>query len=154
MKTLDEVLKELEERWIPDCETCPVSCVADNEDDCPLHMSIHYLKEYRSDRILWEAERKRFEDFVQSYTEARDKHQQAVKEMQNRTLDVDGLKEDLNGLWLALAGHYKRKPSEYLRGAMNLVSSIETAIARNAKKRTWKQGSLFEAGWEHFHAAE
>ena len=79
MKTLDEVI-EAQER----CETYP------NCHFCYLHSgpmcewirdALHYLKEYRSDKAMWEADRKGHLDWIEQYKEAREKHQQAVIEL-------------------------------------------------------------------------
>ena len=91
MKTLDEVI-EAQER----CETYP------NCHFCYLHSGpmcewirdvLHYLKEYRSDKAMWEADRKGYLDWIEQYKEAREKHQQAVIELKkNPPLTWDELR--------------------------------------------------------------
>lgn len=80
MKTLDEVIS-----WMED----PIMCnVPPYKDD-----ALHYLKEYRSDKAMWEADRKGLLDWIEQYKEAREKHQQAVIELKkNPPLDWDELK--------------------------------------------------------------
>ena len=74
MKTLDEVIAELEDEKV----------FAD---------ALHYLKEYRSDMKLWESDQKGFEAWIEQYKEARDKHQQAVIDMaKNPPLSWEELK--------------------------------------------------------------
>ena len=74
MKTLDEVIAELEDEKV----------FAD---------ALHYLREYRSDMKLWESDRKGFEAWIEQYKEARDKHQQAVIDMaKNPPLSWEELK--------------------------------------------------------------
>ena len=92
MKTLDEVI-EAQER----CETYP------NCHFCYLHSgpmcewirdALHYLKEYRSDKAMWEADRKGYSDWIEQYKESREKHQQAVIELKkNPPLTWDELKQ-------------------------------------------------------------
>lgn len=74
MKTLDEVITELEDEGVfPD--------------------ALHYLKEYRSDKAMWEADRKGYLNWIEQYKEAREKHQQAVIELKkNPPLTWDELK--------------------------------------------------------------
>lgn len=43
--------------------------------------ALHYLREYRSDMKHWESDRKGYEDWIEQYKDARNKHQQAVIEL-------------------------------------------------------------------------
>ena len=97
MKTLDEVIKANEccDHGEPDsrCEECPYNglgaCCAERESD-----ALHYLKEYRSDKAMWEADRKGYLDWIEQYKESREKHQQAVIELKkNPPLTWEQLKE-------------------------------------------------------------
>ena len=69
MKTLDEVIAELEDEEL----------FAD---------ALHYLKQYRSDKLMWEADRKGYLDWIEQYKEARDRHQQAVIELKRKPVKV------------------------------------------------------------------
>ena len=95
MKTLDEVIKMAEHCWapMPDsiCATCPSK---QRPIDCSLHAAVlFHLYEYRSEKRIWETERKHYEDWIEQYKDARDKHQQAVIEMlKNPPLTWDELK--------------------------------------------------------------
>ena len=95
MKTLDEVIDSitkqsgLEIRDIkkPDKDRFWVDRETYND-------ALYYLKEYRSEKIIWESDRKHYEDWIEQYKETRDKHQQAVKEMlKNPPLTWDELQE-------------------------------------------------------------
>ena len=87
MKTLDEVIDDLKYT---------------NFDDDGFAINLHcneivdvlnHLKEYRSEKQIWESDRKHYEDWIEQYKEARDKHQQAVKEMlKNPPLTWDELR--------------------------------------------------------------
>lgn len=81
MKTLDEVIVALEYCTGFDfvrCQDCPGYA----EPDCGVQNdALHYLKEYRSEKAMWEADRKGLLDWIEQYKEAREKHQQAVIEM-------------------------------------------------------------------------
>ena len=97
MKTLDEVITANEccDHGEPDsrCEDCPYNgigaCCAERESD-----ALHYLKEYRSDKAMWEADRKGYLDWIEQYKEAREKHQQAVIELKkNPPLTWEELKQ-------------------------------------------------------------
>ena len=55
--------------------------------------ALHYLREYRSDMKHWESDRKGYEDWIEQYKDARNKHQQAVIELKrNDPLTWDELK--------------------------------------------------------------
>ena len=97
METLDEVIKANEccDHGEPDsrCEDCPYNgigaCCAERESD-----ALHYLREYRSEKVMWEAERKGYLDWIEQYKEAREKHQQAVIELKkNPALTWEQLKQ-------------------------------------------------------------
>ena len=103
MKTLDEVIKAFEhctdQNPDPDydsCAECPYcdavkGCCRDNA-----HMTdaLHYLREYRSEKVMWEADRKGYLDWIEQYKEAREKHQQVVIELKrNDPLTWDELKQ-------------------------------------------------------------
>lgn len=104
MKTLDEVIKakELCELNCSDeghCQDCPYAKQDANGDwsffcqDCEAD-ALHYLKEYRSEKAMWEADRKGHLDWIEQYKESREKHQQAVIELKkNPPLDWDELKQ-------------------------------------------------------------
>ena len=83
MKTLDEVIAELEDEGL----------FAD---------ALHYLKEYRSDKVMWEADRKGYLNWIEQYKEAREKHQQAVIELKkNPPLTWQELKQmEGKPIWL------------------------------------------------------
>ena len=86
--TLDEVIAEFEKvdsKWLN----------AQNQSNyCDFRDALYYMKEYRSEKIIWESDRKHYEDWIEQYKEARDKHQQAVKEMlKNPPLTWDELKQ-------------------------------------------------------------
>lgn len=76
MKTLDEVIKALEENPVPMAYTAKVAV---QEED--LFDALSYLKMYRSDQLQWEVDRKGYLDWIDQYKEAREKHQQAVIEL-------------------------------------------------------------------------
>ena len=88
MKPLDEVITALEicDSAIDDCAHC-----AYYEDDCenlrPLRVdALHYLKMHRSDKLEWEAQKKAYEDWIEQYKDAWDKHQRAVIELKKKGL--------------------------------------------------------------------
>ena len=62
MKTLDEVILCLNGCGHIDCDDCPYHYEDEKieVDECAQAYkdALHYLKEYRSDRIQWEADRK------------------------------------------------------------------------------------------------
>lgn len=55
MKTLDEVIQELGNMMPETCDECPFVCLAKSEDDCPLFIALHYLKEYQEGKKLYDA---------------------------------------------------------------------------------------------------
>ena len=89
MKTLDEVIMELKtiyDRYEAEgCFYCSFQreCVGSY---CYLYDALHYLKEYRSDQIQWEADREDWRDKWESYIEARERHLDAVKELKRNDL--------------------------------------------------------------------
>ena len=110
MKTLDEVIKANEccDHGEPDsrCEDCPYNgigaCCAERESD-----ALHYLREYRSEKVMWEADRKGYLDWIEQYKEAREKHQQAVIELKkNPPLTWEQLKEmEGKPVWVEYEGY-------------------------------------------------
>lgn len=94
MKTLDEVI-----------ETAPYIGTEWTND------ALYYLKEYRSEKAMWESDRKGYLNWIEQYKEAREKHQQAVIELKkNPPLTWDELKA-MTGkpVWIELLrnGHWK-----------------------------------------------
>lgn len=94
MKTLDEVITTLDYcMFSSDCTPCAYK----QTKDCQRTKSqdaLHYLRQYRSDKVEWEAQKKAYEDWIEQYKEARDKHQQAVIELKkNDPLSWDELKQ-------------------------------------------------------------
>lgn len=88
MKTLDEVIAELEDEEL----------FAD---------ALHYLKQYRSDKAMWAADKKGLEDWIEQYKDARDRHQQAVIELlKNDPLTWDELKAmEGKPVWVEVDGY-------------------------------------------------
>ena len=100
MKTLDEVIKALEYCQNPvdnfgNCNAeCPYTNCCDPSNHDVTEDALHYLKEYRSDKAMWEADRKGYLDWIEQYKESREKHQQAVIELKkNPPLTWDELKQ-------------------------------------------------------------
>ena len=92
MKTLDEVIKTMDHVEFC-CTNCKLQFDCD-EVECFLEDALHYLKEYRSDKAMWEADRKGYSDWIEQYKESREKHQQAVIELKkNPPLTWDELKQ-------------------------------------------------------------
>ena len=100
MKTLDEVIDAMERCSKPhyfERAGCPyedddaeTGCHPDDRDADALY----YLKEYRSEKAMWEADRKGYLDWIEQYKESREKHQQAVIELKkNPPLTWDELKD-------------------------------------------------------------
>lgn len=94
MKTLDEVIESittqsgLEIRNVQKPERDRFWVDRDTYND-----ALHYLKEYRSEKAMWEADRKGYLNWIEQYKEAREKHQQAVIELKkNPPLTWDELK--------------------------------------------------------------
>lgn len=99
MKTLDEVIKTIENCLNPadklgNCrEECPYIHCCDPMSIPVKKDALHYLKEYRSEKAMWEADRKGYLNWIEQYKEAREKHQQAVIELKkNPALTWDELK--------------------------------------------------------------
>lgn len=106
MKTLDEVIDIFEkacdlERRCEDCTGClgqEEGCPNDGADAVP--DALHYLKEYRSDKMLYEADRKYWEEeyskAVEDCKKAAAKHLEALKDLKgiNDPLSRDELHDD------------------------------------------------------------
>lgn len=102
MKTLDEVIKAYEiclNIKETSCRDCPYTEFnAEGKWACSLcgdctEDALSYLKEYRSEKAMWEADRKGYLNWIEQYKEAREKHQQAVIELKkNPALTWDELK--------------------------------------------------------------
>ena len=99
MKTLDEVIKGFECCKSIECKECPYRILFNDDSHVPCDQfekdddALHYLKEYRSEKAMWKADRKRFLDWIEQYKESREKHQQAVIELKkNPPLTWDELK--------------------------------------------------------------
>lgn len=90
MKTLDEVI-----------ETAPYVGTEWTND------ALHYLKEYRSEKAMWESDRKGYLNWIEQYKEAREKHQQAVIELKkNPPLTWDELRQmEGKPVWIELLNH-------------------------------------------------
>lgn len=78
-KTMDEVIKVMDHIEFC-CTNCKLQFDCD-EVECFLEDALHYLKEYRSEKAMWEVDRKWLLDWIEQYKEAREKHQQAVIEL-------------------------------------------------------------------------
>ncbi len=100
MKTLDEVIKAFSEAnkevgcgdcQFNDAESDDIPC---EMNDCFFNDALHYLKEYRSDKVMWEADRKSYQGFVDSYIKSRDKHQAAVIELKHKEKEVNEILTD------------------------------------------------------------
>lgn len=89
MKTLDEILEAMTNEIClnskADCWEVPVDLYG---------VIVHYLHEYRSDKIKWEADRKSYQGFVDSYIKSRDKHQAAVIELKHKEKEVNEILTD------------------------------------------------------------
>ncbi len=89
MKTLDEILEAMTNEIClnskADCWEVPVDLYG---------VIVHYLHEYRSDKIKWEADRKSYQGFVDSYIKSRDKHQAAVIELKHKEKEVNDILTD------------------------------------------------------------
>jgi len=100
MLTLDDVIDNFEKACDLElrCENCS-GCLS-QENGCPydgaesIPDALHYLKEYRSDKVHWEADRKSYQGFVDSYIKSRDKHQAAVIELKHKEKEVNEILTD------------------------------------------------------------
>ena len=85
-KSLDEVIEALEYcRFSSDCTPCAYK----ETKDCQRVKcadAVCYLKQYRSDKLEWEADRKAYQDWIEQYKDIRDKHQQAVIELERKSM--------------------------------------------------------------------
>ena len=95
MKTLDEVIDsitkqsglEIRDQLHPEKDRFWVNRETYND-------ALFYLKEYRSEKQIWESDRNHYEDWIEQYKDSRNKHQQAVTEMlKNPPLTWDELKQ-------------------------------------------------------------
>ena len=89
MKTLDEVLEAMTNEIClnskADCWEVPVDLYG---------VIVHYLHEYRSDKLQWEADRKSYQGFVDSYIKSRDKHKATVIELKHKEKEVNDILTD------------------------------------------------------------
>ena len=99
MKTLDEVIRAYECCQNVECDECPFKILFNDDSHVPCDQfskdedALHYLKEYRSEKAMWEADRKGYLDWIEQYKESREKHQQAVIELKkNPALTWDELR--------------------------------------------------------------
>ena len=94
-KTLDEVIAQYEYCLTLGFTACGDCKYRDTDGVCRMRENaLHYLKEYRSEKAMWEADRKGYLDWIEQYKEAREKHQQAVIELKkNPPLTWDELKQ-------------------------------------------------------------
>ena len=100
MKTLDEVIKAIEYCLNPvdelgncngDCPYCP-SC--DPEGKIVKLDALHYLKEYRSDKLQWEADRKLWKEKSAEFVEKQDKLIEAAKGFQKAKAEMEEISAD------------------------------------------------------------
>lgn len=71
------------------CPDCPYDIDCENVPGEDLRAdAVFYLKQYRSDKLMWEADRKGYLDWIERYKDARDKHQQAVIELKRKPVKV------------------------------------------------------------------
>ena len=126
MKTLDEVIEMFTKCTSPvfECRECSY-CTGDEKELCNVSELnsdvLHYLKEYRTDKLQWEADRKRYLNWIEQHKEAREKHQQAVIELKrNPPLTWDELKE-MEGKPVWIEGPLlKEEPHWIILGAVHL----------------------------------
>ena len=93
MKTVDEVIDGLRDRI--------------GFGDPVLVDAIHYLEEYRSDKVIWEVTRNGYLDWIDQYKESHEKYQQAVIELEkNPPLSWDELKQMVGKpVWVEYEGY-------------------------------------------------
>lgn len=116
MKTLDEVIERLEDDLHATDADSQLIMLFDRD----VVDALRYLKEYRSERAMWEADRKWHLDWLEQYKEAREKHQQAVIELKkNPPLTWDELKQ-MTGKPVWLQWTVK---GEWHHGDWNLVNA-------------------------------
>ena len=138
MKTLDEVIKALECCQDVRCNDCPYKILFNDDSYVPCDQFekeddvLHYLREYRSEKAMWESDRKGYLDWIEQYKEAREKHQQAVIELKkNPPLTWDELKQmegkpvwvemPNSGYWIIIErfGLSKNDGTEYMETMQN-----------------------------------
>ncbi|MBR2086320.1 MAG: hypothetical protein IJ906_04150 [Oscillospiraceae bacterium] len=107
MKTLDEVINEL--HYWDTCDEFPESFY----DFEVTRDALHYLREYRSDQIQWEADRKNWQDqyaqAVENFKSSTAKHLEALKEIKgkNDPLTWDELRTmEGKPVWIECAGSF------------------------------------------------
>lgn len=123
MKTLDEVIEALERCKRDKCYECPYhekthveSCIGKRDID-----AINYLKMYRSDKAQYEIDREQWEtagaDARKAYEKARDKHIQALKELQEKSGTATApWNPDRNRYCCDRCGSYIGKYDKYCNG--------------------------------------
>ena len=88
MNTLDEVITVFETGMLISDKPVNEAFREFNSD------ALHYLKEYRSDKAMWEADRKGYLDWIEQYKEACEKHQQAVIKLKLKEKEVNEILTD------------------------------------------------------------
>ena len=120
MRNLDEVITALgyclKSDEMGNCNgNCPYIHCCDPESNIVKKDALYFLKEYRSEKGHWEADRKGYEDWIERYKDAREKHQQAViKLKQNPPLSWAELREmEGKPVWIELLNHDMWVDSEW-----------------------------------------
>jgi hypothetical protein len=128
MKTIDEVITALEDEGVfPD--------------------ALHYLKEYRSDKAMWEADRKGYLDWIEQYKEAREKHQQAVIELKkNPPLTWEELKTmEGKPVWVELG---LLRPRWYLIEGFNGDQMV--GVDALSVRVPFYKDDIYTGGWQAY----
>lgn len=95
MKTLDEVIEQHEYCLAIGESACGGCRYRDEDGVCRMRENaLPYLKQYRSDKAMWEADRNWYQGFVDSYIKSRDKHQTAVIELKHKEKEVNDILTD------------------------------------------------------------
>lgn len=121
MRTLDEVIDAVENCYcltepIKGCDQCPYYGECNRDGDPYRDDVLHYLKEYRSDQIQWEADREDWRDKWETYIEARERHLDAVKELKRNDLLTWQELQQMEGkpVWMEYDNHLSgRKQTKY-----------------------------------------
>lgn len=115
MRTLDEVIKALgyclKSDQMGNCNgDCPYIHCCDPESNIVKKDALYFLKEYRSEKGHWEADRKGYEDWIERYKDAREKHQQTVIMLkQNPPLSWAELREmEGKPVWIEAEWEYNK----------------------------------------------